>query len=244
MKKGAFGVTYQEVYLMDNLTIEAKAIYGMLCSFAKSDTAEAYPSVQFMCDKLHISRDRFYRHVNLLVGAGVVERRSTKDGNFRFSSNIYVLTPNLQNLHFPYTENKDTENPYTENPYTDVPDTGDKATNNRTKNNRTINNRRVEGKGERGKGEGGEPSRSAAPPPGSDQIIPFQGNQKILIPIVGGSYEVPAVLIEVLSQEYPSVDLRKELSAMAAWLRDNPEQKTDLASIYAYINDWLANAND
>ncbi len=67
-KRGGWGVTYQEVYLSDNLTIEAKAIYGMLCSFAGTgDTA--YPSIDFMCDKLHISRGRFYKHMNLLIGA-------------------------------------------------------------------------------------------------------------------------------------------------------------------------------
>lgn len=34
MGKGGYGLTYQEVYEMENLTIEAKAIYGMLCSYA------------------------------------------------------------------------------------------------------------------------------------------------------------------------------------------------------------------
>ena len=43
MGKGGYGLTYQEVYEMENLTIEAKAIYGMLCSYAGSK-AMAYPS--------------------------------------------------------------------------------------------------------------------------------------------------------------------------------------------------------
>ena len=47
MGKGGYGLTYQEVYEMENLTIEAKAIYGMLCSYAGSK-AMAYPSVDFM----------------------------------------------------------------------------------------------------------------------------------------------------------------------------------------------------
>lgn len=58
MGKGGYGLTYQEVYEMENLTIEAKAIYGMLCSYAGSK-AMAYPSVDFICDKLKISRTRF-----------------------------------------------------------------------------------------------------------------------------------------------------------------------------------------
>lgn len=64
MGKGGYGLTYQEVYEMENLTIEAKAIYGMLCSYAGSK-AMAYPSVDFICDKLKISRTRFYKHMNL-----------------------------------------------------------------------------------------------------------------------------------------------------------------------------------
>ena len=102
-KKGGFGLTYQEVYLMDNLTIEAKAIYGMLSSYAGTG-ATAYPSVDFMCRKLHISEPRFYRHINLLVGAGVVEKKKVRDGN-TFASNLYILTPNLQNIQNVSTQN-------------------------------------------------------------------------------------------------------------------------------------------
>ena len=101
-KKGGFGLTYQEVYLMDNLTIEAKAIYGMLSSYAGTG-ATAYPSVDFMCRKLHISEPRFYRHMNLLVGAGVVEKKKVRDGN-TFASNLYI-TPNLQNIQNVSTQN-------------------------------------------------------------------------------------------------------------------------------------------
>ena len=54
MGKGGYGLTYQEVYEMENLTIEAKAIYGMLCSYAGSK-AMAYPSVDFICDKLKMA---------------------------------------------------------------------------------------------------------------------------------------------------------------------------------------------
>ena len=112
-KKGGFGLTYQEVYLMDNLTIEAKAIYGMLSSYAGTG-ATAYPSVDFMCRKLHISEPRFYRHMNLLVGAGVVEKKKVRDGN-TFASNLYILTPNLQNIQNVSTQNVGTQNVYSQN---------------------------------------------------------------------------------------------------------------------------------
>lgn len=133
MGKGGYGLTYQEVYEMENLTIEAKAIYGMLCSYAGSK-AMAYPSVDFICDKLKISRTRFYKHMNLLVGAGVVKKEQRKNENQSFSGNVYVLVPNLQNIQMPYAENEYAENA----------STGNEVTNNNTINNNTINNKNIE----------------------------------------------------------------------------------------------------
>lgn len=119
MGKGGYGLTYQEVYEMENLTIEAKAIYGMLCSYAGSK-AMAYPSVDFICDKLKISRTRFYKHMNLLVGAGVVKKEQRKNENQSFSGNVYVLVPNLQNIQMPCTENEYAGNASTGNEETNI----------------------------------------------------------------------------------------------------------------------------
>lgn len=141
MGKGGYGLTYQEVYEMENLTIEAKAIYGMLCSYAGSK-ATAYPSVDFICNKLKISRTRFYRHMNLLVGAGVVKKEQRKNENQSFSGNVYVLVPNLQNMQKPCTES--IQMPCTENEHTGNASTGNEATNNNTINNNTINNKNIE----------------------------------------------------------------------------------------------------
>ena len=113
-KKGVYGLTYQEVWLMDNLTIEAKAIYGMLCSYAGSGST-AYPSVEFMCKKLHISNTRFYKHMNLLIGAGVVEKNQIKKNKGSFENNVYTLVPNLRNIQNAYTQNEGMQNEYTQN---------------------------------------------------------------------------------------------------------------------------------
>lgn len=103
-------MTYQDVYLMDNLTIEAKAIYGMLCSYAGTG-GTAYPSVEFICNSLQISERRFYTHMNLLIGAGIVEKRMCRKNGKR-SNNLYVLTPNI---HFQSVENESVENLSVEN---------------------------------------------------------------------------------------------------------------------------------
>lgn len=132
-------MTYQEVYLMDNLSIESKAIYGMLCSYAGMG-ATAYPSVDFMCDKLRISKSRFYKHVNLLVGAGVIKRKQIKKEN-NFSTNVYTLVPNLRNVNLPHTQNEHTGNEYTECEHARNKDTNNNTINNNTNNNNTNRDR-------------------------------------------------------------------------------------------------------
>ena len=100
-------MTYQEVYLMDDLTIEAKAIYGMLCSYVGNGST-AYPSVEFMCDKLHITKGRFYRHMKLLIDAGVVEKEQKKRKGV-YAPNVYTLIPNAK-----YADKPNIENGYTD----------------------------------------------------------------------------------------------------------------------------------
>ena len=97
-------MTYKDVYLMDNLTIESKAIYGMLCSYAGTG-ATAYPGVEFICNKLHISHARFYKHMNLLIGAGIIEKQAVRNSNGLIERTIYTLTPNLQNDKTPLLDN-------------------------------------------------------------------------------------------------------------------------------------------
>lgn len=94
-KKGGWGVTYREVYLLENLTIEAKAIYGALCSFAGVGST-AYPSIDYLCKILNVSEKRLLKHMNLLIGAGIVKKERMKDEFGRPTNNIYTLVPNVQ----------------------------------------------------------------------------------------------------------------------------------------------------
>lgn len=65
MSKG-YGTIPKLVMQHEDLSIEAKAIYAYLASFAGAgDTA--YPSVSIMCKHLGISKDRFYRHRKSLL---------------------------------------------------------------------------------------------------------------------------------------------------------------------------------
>lgn len=216
MKKGAYGLTYQEVYLMENLTIEAKAIYGMLCSYAGTGD-EAYPSVKFICDKLHISKDRFYKHMNLLVGAGIVEKKKTKSEKGTFSSNIYRLVPNSQKTENPYTENQDTENQDTRNRDTDFQDTIINSYNNNNYNNNIV-------------------TKDICP---ELQKTP-QDSSGIKLPLIDKTeYDVPLAKIKNWSAAYPAVDIHQELMKMIVWLEANPNRKKTRRGVERFICTWL-----
>ncbi len=213
-------MTYKEVYLMDNLTIEAKAIYGMLCSYAGSG-AIAYPSVEFMCKKLHISNTRFYKHMNLLIGAGIVEKNQIKGENGSFTNNVYTLVPNLQNIQNPYTQNEGMENEYTrnegmENEGNNINNTNINSINNN--NNNIICS---------------EPDKSALNPSG------------IMLPLNDKSYyDVPLDKIELWRDTYPAVNVELELKRMIAWLDSNPTKRKTRRGIERFINNWLARTQD
>ena len=63
--ENGYGTVTKATMLDQNLTIEAKAIYAYLCSFAGGKD-DAWPSVSRICYDLKISKDRFYKHMNLL----------------------------------------------------------------------------------------------------------------------------------------------------------------------------------
>jgi hypothetical protein len=210
MKKGGYGLTYQEVYLMDNLTIEAKAIYGMLCSYAGAG-ATAYPSVETICRYLKISERRFYTHMNLLIGSGIVVKQANRE-NGRRSNNVYVLTPNIQNLP---VENVSVENVSVEN--VSVENVG---TNNNNINNNNINNNSYNV----------SPELDKSAPVGSGILIPLKD---------GTCYDVPADKIAMWIELYPDVDLEQELRRMVMWSESHEEKRKDRSNVVMFIDGWL-----
>ncbi|MCL2841690.1 MAG: helix-turn-helix domain-containing protein [Defluviitaleaceae bacterium] len=103
------------------LTIEAKAIYSYFCSYAGAG-ATAFPSRDKILYDLGISKDRFYKHFNLLKKYGYIEVAKNTDNTGKFKNNIYTLVEMIEPCHenkdtakkpcpyFPDTENKDTKN--------------------------------------------------------------------------------------------------------------------------------------
>ena len=126
MSKG-YGTIPKLVMQHESLSVEAKAIYAYLASYAGAgDTA--YPSVSIMCKHLGMSRDRFYRHRKALLENDFI--RITKNQNEGgWSNNLYTV------VSVPQPQNKDTQNTYTQNK-----DTQNKDTINNSSINNSINN--------------------------------------------------------------------------------------------------------
>lgn len=129
-KKGAFGVVFQDVTRLNTIPLEAKGLYAYLASLSDVND-ECYPTVDLIRHELGISKDRYYKYMNILVSAGVVKKVQIKTEGCRFGRNVYKLTHEVYFSEKPYTEKSDTESPTT----------GYKDTNNKSINNKSINNK-------------------------------------------------------------------------------------------------------
>ena len=94
-KKGGYGIVYQCVLREPAISIEAKAVYAYLAGYAGVND-ECFPSISLMCSELGISKTRLYKHMNMLVDAGVVEKVQTYNGNIK-NKVIYRLTHSISN---------------------------------------------------------------------------------------------------------------------------------------------------
>lgn len=88
--KDGYGYAPKAVMRDPELSIEAKAIYSYLATFAGNRDI-AYPNVSLICSQLNISERRFRRYKDELVQKGyiTVERYRKENG---FSNNIYRLS--------------------------------------------------------------------------------------------------------------------------------------------------------
>ena len=101
MKKGAYGIVYQDITRSDKITPAAKGLYAYLASFCGSSD-ECYPSVNLILKEMGFSRETFYKHVNALVAAGVVEKKQINE-NGRFGRVVYKVLHEVKIIDLPYT---------------------------------------------------------------------------------------------------------------------------------------------
>ena len=126
---GGYGTIYKQVMKEPKLSIEAKAIYCYLSSYAGGKDI-AFPSVSLICHELNISKNRFYKHRNELVDKQIisVKRERTENG---FSKNIYTINHHFVHGQFVRVRNVHGQNVHGQN-------VGTK--NNSIKKNNTKNN--------------------------------------------------------------------------------------------------------
>ena len=94
LSKG-FGVMPKLVATDINLSIEAKAIYAYICSYAGNGES-AFPKLNTMLYHLQISKTRFYKHFELLKDHGYIEvqrrrKLNTETNKWSADSNLYII---------------------------------------------------------------------------------------------------------------------------------------------------------
>lgn len=129
-KKGGYGVVYQDVTRNSNISAAAKGLYAYLSAFCGASD-ECYPSVETIIKEMSMGRDTFYRHINALVAAGVVEKQQTVNDGGKFGRTVYRLTHEVVISDYPFTQNEDAVLPTTEDKETK----NNNLTNNNIKNN-------------------------------------------------------------------------------------------------------------
>ena len=128
-------MVFQDVTRLNTIPLEAKGLYAYLASLSDVND-ECYPTVDLIRHELGISKDRYYKYMNILVSAGVVKKVQIKTEGCRFGRNVYKLTHEVYFSEKPYTEKSDTESPTT-----GYKDTNNKSINNKSINNKSINNK-------------------------------------------------------------------------------------------------------
>lgn len=85
---------YQDVTRNKNLSAAAKRLYAYLSAFCGTSD-ECYPSVETITEEMSMGKDTFYRHIDALVAAGVVEKCQAVGPDGKFVRVLYRLTHSI-----------------------------------------------------------------------------------------------------------------------------------------------------
>ena len=107
-----YGIVAKKVMRNKELSIEAKALYSYICSFAGSGTT-AFPGAELIINELNIGENRFYKSRKELIEKGYITVIKQRAKNRRAKS-IYQLATNpiekAQHLHFEGIESEGIQN--------------------------------------------------------------------------------------------------------------------------------------
>lgn len=84
-----YGKVYKSIMREPTLTVEARFIYAYLCSIAGGD-GFCFPALDTILHDMNITKQRYYKHLNMLIDAGIIDRVQEKE-NGRFGRTIYKI---------------------------------------------------------------------------------------------------------------------------------------------------------
>ena len=106
--KNGYGFIAKSVMQDNQLSLQAKGLYGYLCSYSGKGK-DVFPSRKKMCFDLNISNDTLGKYLKELKESNYIQIiQSKSDG--RFSNNIYKINLKLPCAKILDTENLDTNN--------------------------------------------------------------------------------------------------------------------------------------
>lgn len=88
-----YGINPKIVMRDKRLTPEAKCIYSYFASFAGNGN-QAFPSRDVILDELQMSKDRYYRHLKILLKADYIRIEQLRGEGGFFKRNIYTIVTN------------------------------------------------------------------------------------------------------------------------------------------------------
>ena len=132
-------MVYQDV-MRSELQPESKALYAYLASFA-GNTDTCYPTLNRICNEMHMGRNRVNKYMNELLEFGVIKKRRKRNGNL-LGNVVYTLTHEVSIFEKSRKE-ETTESRLLENEELGNEELVNEYTNNNIFNNNNINNNSI-----------------------------------------------------------------------------------------------------
>ena len=138
--------TIPKFIMQADISIESKAIYAYMCSFAGAGQS-AFPSVEKIMKDLKISKNRFYKYRNELEKNNFIRVKKTRKDNKR-GKNIYIINQFIfendkKSLYLQFEDIENEEVQIEDIGFEDIENkdiNNNKTNNNKTNNNKTNNN--------------------------------------------------------------------------------------------------------
>lgn len=130
-----YGLVFKRVMKDTTISIEAKALYSYLSSYAGADET-AFPSVDLIKHELDIGKQRYQRARKELETAGYLQVSRKQNGNI-YGSNLYTIYHNPRRVDSRPVDSQPVEFQSVDNQPTTI---NSITNNNYTNNSNTINN--------------------------------------------------------------------------------------------------------